>query len=104
MFIPRKQIAKQIEAFDAGIAVSHINIAKINQHLIECNKGLEDAKKLKGDEKENAIKTHKDQIAEHEREMKANIDMIGTMNAIRENLVSQYFSGIIGKFLLFIYK
>ena len=90
---------------EAGMADCLINMTKIPTFVSNCQKDIDEAQtREESEEKTNIIKTNQDQIDDHQRDYEANKNMYRTMNDIVQDLRNNYFDGIIGKILFFIFK
>jgi len=90
---------------EAGMADCLINMTKIPTFVSNCQKDIDEAQtREESEEKTNIIKTNQDQIDAHQRDYSANQNMYGTMLYIVQDLRNEYFAGIIGKVLFFIFK
>ena len=90
---------------EAGMADCLINMTKIPTFVSNCQKDIDEAQtREESEEKTNIIKTNQDQIDDHQRDYEANKNMYDTMNVIVQDLRNNYFDGIIGKILFFIFK
>ena len=90
---------------EAGMADCLINMTKIPTFVSNCHNDIDEAQtREESEEKTNIIKTNQDQIDAHQRDYSANQNMYATMFDIVQDLRNEYFSGIIGKVLFFIFK
>ena len=90
---------------EAGMADCLINMTKIPTFVSNCQKDIDEAQtREESEEKTNIIKTNQDQIDAHQRDYEANQNMYDTMFYIVQDLRNEYFAGIIGKMLFFIFK
>ena len=94
MFIPYRQIAKDLRNFENALSGLYIDQQKGPRFIESCEREIARAEKEEtGEVKDNIIKAHQKQIEETKRDLKNGREMIANMLLMRQDIIKQYFTG-----------